>query len=99
MAMTLWPLREELSSRAGLPPFHYEFTGRELREGDVVDGVWQSQFIYEAEVVRPNCLEFGYDGLRNMDYRVKVRAGSKDLFLNRSDIFNVRRPYKTGDWA
>jgi hypothetical protein len=99
MAMTLWPLREEPSSRLKLPPFYYEFKGRELREGDVVDGVWQSQFVYEAEVMRPNCLEFGYDSLRGMDYRVEVRAGSARLLLNRSDIFNVHRPYRTGDWA
>lgn len=79
--------------------FHYEFKGKELREADIVDGTWRHQFIYDAEVIRPNCLEFGYDGLRNMDYQVEVKAGSISLFLNRSDIFNVRRPYKTGDWA
>lgn len=99
MAMTLWPLKEALSANFKLPPFRYEFKGRSLREGDVVDGTWQNQFIYDAEVVRPNCLEFGYDGLRGMDYQVEVRAGSANLFLNRSDIFNVRRPYRIGDWA
>ena len=99
MAMTLWPLKEELSRRTKLSPFYYEFKGSNLREGDLVDGVWQSQFIYEAEVIRPNCLEFGYDVLRGMDYQVEVRAGGLSLFLRRSDVFNVRRPYKTGDWA
>jgi hypothetical protein len=50
------------------PRFQYEFRGGQLREGDVVDGVWRSQFVYDAVVVRPDC-------------------------------FNVRRPYRAGDWA
>lgn len=99
MAMTLWPTKEAPQPSAINFKFHYEFAGRKLREGDIVDGRWQSQFIYDAEVLRPNCLEFGYDGQRNMDYSVEVRAGSATLFVNRSDIFNVRRPYRTGDWA
>lgn len=97
MAMMLWPVKEIRPEH--VPRFHYKFTGRNLREGDIVDGVWQSQFIYDVEVVRPNCLEFGYDGLRNADYQVEVRAGSANLFLNRSDISNVRRPYRAGDWV
>lgn len=79
--------------------FHYKFIGRELREGDIVDGAWRSQFIYDAKVLRPNCLELGYDVMRGMDYQVEVKAGSHHLFVNRSDISNVRRPYRTGDWA
>jgi len=98
MSAMLDPLKEELRSRSKLPRFYYEHAGKNLREGDLVDGVWQSQFIYEAEVMRPNCLEFGYDALRNMDYLVEVRSGSWRLHLNRSDIFNIRRPYKIGDW-
>ncbi len=97
MAMTLWPVKEIRPEH--VPRFHYKFTGRKLRQGDIVDGVWQSQFVYDAEVIHPNCLEFGINALRNMDYRVEVRADSAYLLLNRSDIFNVRRPYKTGDWA
>lgn len=97
--MTLWPLREELQRRVKLRPFYYEFKGRKLREGDLVDGVYQTQFVYEVEVVRPNCLEFGYNNLRDGDYRVEVKTGNANLFLNRSDVFNVRRPYRTGDWA
>ena len=97
VSMTLWPAKA--ATRDHNPAFRYKFAGRELREGDIVDGVWRSQFIHDAEVVRPNCLEFGYDGLRNMDYHVEVRVGSHNLFVNRSDISNVRRPYRTGDWA
>ena len=81
------------------PRFEYKFHGKELREGDIIDGVWQTQFIYDAVVVRPNCLEYGYDGMRNMDYQVEVKAGSANLFVRRSDLFNVRRPYQIGDWA
>jgi hypothetical protein len=95
---TLWPLRGDLPSKRE-PRFHYKFKGRKLREGDIVDGVWQGHFIYDAKVIRPTCLEFGYDALRAMDYKVEVGAGTEYLLLKRSDIFNVRRPYKTGDWA
>jgi hypothetical protein len=99
MALILWPIKEIRPEYT--PRFHYKFTGKALREGDIVDGVHEStrQFIYDAEVIRPNCLEFGYDRLRNMDYRVEVRVGDVCLFLNRNDISNVRRPYRIGDWA
>ena len=40
--------------------FQYAFNGRDLREGDVIDGVWRTQFIYDAVVVRPNCLGIIY---------------------------------------
>lgn len=50
MALTLWPLKEELSPGLKQPLFHYEFKGKELREGDIVDGTWRNQFIYEAMV-------------------------------------------------
>lgn len=81
------------------PQFRYEFRGRHLREGDLVDGVWRSQFVHDAVVVRPNCPEYGYDLLRNMDYQVEVKAGVRKLLLRRSNISNVRRPYRMGDWA
>jgi len=99
MALTLWPTKEASRPSISSTEFHYEFAGRKLREGAIVDGAWRNQFIYDAEVVRPNCLEVGYDALRNMDYTVEIRAGSASLFVNRSDIFKVRRPYRAGDWA
>ena len=79
--------------------FQYAFNGRDLREGDVIDGVWRTQFIYDAVVVRPNCFEYGYDLMRNGDYQVQVKVGSHTFIVNRSDISNVRRPYQIGDWA
>lgn len=79
--------------------FQYKFTGRSLRQGDLVDGAYRNQFIYDATVIRPQCLEYGYDDLNDRGYMVEVRAGKYDLLLRRGDISNVRRPYQVGDWA
>lgn len=80
-----------------LPSFEFEFRGRNLREGDVVDSVYRNQFIYDAIVIRPECPEYGYDG-ETRDYKVEVRVGSHRLVVKRGDIMAVRRPYQTGDW-
>lgn len=92
-------LNEE--SKAEYPAFRYKFTGKDLRVGDVVDGIYgnQRQFIYDARVVRPNCWERGCDLLRGGDYQVEVQVGQVTIMLYRNDISNVRRRYQIGDWA
>jgi hypothetical protein len=89
----------EQSHAVVAPAFQYKVMSRELRVGDIVDGIWRNQFVYDVEVIRPNCLEYGYDGLRGGDYQVEVRIGMITTTLYRNDISNVRRPYQCGDWA
>lgn len=80
----------------GTPRFLYPVTSRLLHRDDTVDGVYGSQFIYDCTVIKPECLEYGYNN--NGDYKVEVKAGNLKLLLARSDISNVRRPYQPGDW-
>lgn len=86
-------------SLSDTPSFRYQFTGRELRVGDIVDCLWRQWLVSDVEVVRPQCWEYGYDGLRGGDYQVEVRIGMITSTVYRNDISNVRRSYQCGDWA
>ncbi len=76
------------------PRFLYRFEGQSLRFGDIVD---VSRFTNDATVLRPCCLECGYDA--KGDYWVELRAGILRFTVKRSEIYNVRRTYQSGDWA
>lgn len=80
------------------PQFFYRVMERELRIGDVVDGIYRSQAVYDATVIRPECLEYGRDGLNYGNYTVEVTVGTHSLLLERNTISNVRRAYQPGDW-